>query len=169
MKSLKPVINPRAIPYQILAVATAVMGFACTFYLPVIEIVLEVDILVTIKSTESFTLQELRQQMIESDMDVMITNMSILSLLLGSVVSLVSLKKIRLLLLGSALQLLSFVMLYYDATGTSQQTGTDSFLSNALSVNPTVWLYALISVVGLSVLLSAVTEMRRLVSTNRDN
>lgn len=169
MKSLKSVINHRTLPYQVLAVATAVLGFACTFYLPIIEIVLEVDLLVTIESTESFTLQELREQMIESDMDVMITNISILTLLLGSVVSLISVKKIRLLLLGSALQLLSFVMLYYDATGTTQQADTGSFLGNALSVNPTVWLYALISVVGLSVVISVATEMRRLVSTNRDN
>lgn len=162
-------LSPKILPYQALGLLTALMGFLCTFYLPVIEVVLEVDLVITIKSTESFTLQSLREQMIERDMDVRNTSISIAVLLLGSFVNVASVKKVRLLLIGSILQLTSFIILYYDATSSSTGDDTGSFLSDALSVKPTIWLYILLGGIVVAVTASIGKEVIRLVSAYGNN
>lgn len=156
------------LPYQILAIVTAIMGVACAFYLPVIELVAEVDVLVTVQSTELFTLLELRSQMVERGMDVLIINVSILLLVSGSIINIISIAKTRLLLPGSVIQLLSFVILYYDTIDQNQKNVVESILSEALEIKPTMWVYVLVGSVFLSVVLTAVREVLQLVATDRN-
>lgn len=156
------------LPYQILAIVTAIMGVACAFYLPVIELVAEVDVLVTVQSTELFTLLELRSQMVERGMDVLIINISILLLVSGSIINIISIAKTRLLLPGSVIQLLSFVILYYDTIDQNQKNVVESILSEALEIRPTMWVYVLVGSVFLSVVLTAVREVLQLVATDRN-
>lgn len=156
------------LPYQILAIVTGIMGVACAFYLPVIELVAEVDVLVTVQSTELFTLLELRSQMVERGMDVLIVNISILMLVSGSIINIISIAKTRLLLPGSATQLLSFVILYYDTIDQNQKNVVESILSEALEIKPTMWVYVLVGSVFLSVVLTAVREVLQLVATDRN-
>lgn len=156
------------LPYQILAIVTAIMGVACAFYFPVIELVAEVDVLVTVQSTELFTLLELRSQMVERGMDVLIINISILLLVSGSIINIISIAKTRLLLPGSVIQLLSFVILYYDTIDQNQKNVVESILSEALEIKPTMWVYVLVGSVFLSVVLTAVREVLQLVATDRN-
>jgi hypothetical protein len=152
--------------YVVLGFLSGLMGLLFTFYLPAIELGIEIEYGITVYITEQFHIYELRNAIAERGGSTIYIDTSIFLLVLGSAMKFFGIFRKRSIIFGCVSYILSFTILAYKY---GYKESSDSGELDFIYADPTVWFYLLLLFMILIIILSIIFKIDKLRPLNSNS